>query len=235
VGPQPVANPTAVYGRASRVIRREFLVGSLLLAGAVSAPDWAIGINTDSYRAAAASGAIGGVTGRIYEESKRPKAPDQPLTGAAVIVLPKSADIVRKLEDIKRAARNSADDYRAAGPSIMALRRAYEKEIWDSGAVDLVKSTTADADGHFTLTDLPAGDWLLIATHTVKIDKHATVGPPKQRGVYAPKTHLTGYQRVTVWLREVTVENGRSENVDLTDRGAWFSGVVEERAPDASR
>jgi hypothetical protein len=117
----------------------------------------------------------------------------------------------------------------------MALRRAYEKEIWDSGGVDLVKSTTADADGHFTLADLPAGDWLLIATHTVKIDKHATVGPPKQRGVYAPKTHLTGYQRVTVWLREVTVENGRSENVDLTDRGAWFSGVVEERAPDASR
>ena len=217
------------------MIRRELVVGLLLLAGVIGAPDWAVGINTDSYRAAAASGAIGGVTGRVYEESKRPKAPDQPLTGAAVIVLPKSADIVRKLEDIKRAARNSADDYRAAGPSIMALRRAYEKEIWDSGAVDLIKSTTADADGHFTLTDLPAGEWLLIATHTVKIDKHATVGPPKQRGVYAPKTHLTGYQRVTVWLREVTVENGRSENVDLTDRGAWFSGVVEERAPDASR
>jgi len=230
-----VANPTAVSGGAARVIRRELVVGLLFLAGILSVPDWVAGINTDSYRAAAASGAIGGVTGRIYEESKRPKAPDQPLTGAAVIVLPKSADIVRKLEDIKRAARNSADDYRAAGPSIMALRRAYEKEIWDSGAVDLVKSTTADADGHFTLTDLPAGDWLLIATHTVKIDKHATVGPPKQRGVYAPKTHLTGYQRVTVWLREVTVENGRSENVDLTDRGAWFSGVVEERAPDASR
>ena len=235
MGPQPVANPTAVYGGASRVIRRKFVVGSLLLAGLVSAPDWAVGINTDSYRAAAASGAVGGVTGRIYEESKRPKAPDQPLTGAAVTVLPKSADIVRKLEDIKRGARNSADDYRAAGPSIMALRRAYEKEIWDSGGVDLVKSTTADADGHFTLPDLPAGDWLLIATHTVKIDKHAPVGPPKQRGVYAPKTHLTGYQRVTVWLREVTVENGRSENIDLTDRGAWFSGVVEERAPDASR
>ena len=235
MGPQPLANPTAVYGGASRVIRRELVVGLLLLAGVMSAPDRAVGINTDSYRAAAASGAIGGVTGRIYEESNRPKAPDQPLTGAAVIVLPKSADIVRKLEDIKRAARNSADDYRAAGPSIVALRRAYEKEIWDSGGVDLVKSTTADADGHFTLADLPAGDWLLIATHTVKIDKHATVGPPKQRGVYAPKTHLTGYQRVTVWLREVTVENGRSENVDLTDRGAWFSGVVEERAPDASR
>ena len=207
----------------------------MALAGAASAPIPATATNTDAYRAAAASGATGGVTGRIYEESTRPKTPDQPLNGATVVVLPKSADIVQKLEEIKRTARNSADDYRAAGPSIIALRRAYEKELWDSGAVDLVKSTTADADGHFTVADLPAGDWLLIATHSVKIDKHAAAGPPKQRGVYAPKTHLTGYQRVTIWLREVTVENGRSENVDLTDRGAWFSAVVEERAPDASR
>jgi len=231
-----VADPTGdPGGRAQTVSTRALAVGLLALAGVAGAPVPAIAINTDAYRAAAASGATGGVTGRIYEESKRPKTPDQPLNGAAVIVLPKSADIVRKLEDIKRTARNSADDYRAAGPSIIALRRAYEQEIWDSGGVDLVKSTTADTDGHFTVTDLPAGDWLLIATHSVKIDKHAPAGPPKQRGVYSPKTHLTGYQRVTIWLREVTVEKGRSENVDLTDRGAWFSAVVEERAPDASR
>jgi len=217
------------------VSTRALAVGLLALAAAASAPVPAIATNTDAYRAAAASGATGGVTGRVYEEGNRPKTPDQPLNGATVVVLPKSADIVQKLEEIKRTARNSADNYRAAGPSIIALRRAYEKELWDSGAVDLVKSTTADADGHFTVADLPAGDWLLIATHSVKIDKHAAAGPPKQRGVYAPKTHLTGYQRVTIWLREVTIEKGRSENVDLTDRGAWFSAVVEERAPDASR
>jgi hypothetical protein len=231
-----MADPTGdLGGRAETVSTRALALGLLALAGVASAPVGANGINTDAYRAAAASGATGGVTGRIYEESKRPKAPDQPLNGAAVIILPKSAEVVRKLEEIKRAARNSADDYRAAGPSIIALRRAYEQELWDSGAVDLVKSTTADADGRFVVADLPAGDWLLIATYSVKIDKHATVGPPRQRGVYAPRTHLTGYQRVTIWLREVTVENGRSENVDLTDRGAWFSAVVEEKAPDASR
>ena len=236
MGPQPVADPTGdAGGRAQTVSMRALAFGLLALAGVASVPVRASATNTDAYRAAAASGATGGVTGRIYEESKRPKTPDQPLNGAAVIVLPKSPEIVRKLEEIKRTARNSADDYRAAGPSIIALRRAYEQEIWDSGAVDLVKSTIADADGHFALTDLPAGDWLLIATHSVKIDKHAAAGPPKQHGVYAPRTHLTGYQRVTIWLREVTVEKGRSENVDLTDRGAWFSAVVEERAPDASR
>jgi hypothetical protein len=215
------------------MIARRFTILAVALAALVTVAASAASINTDSYRAAAASGAVGGVTGRIYEESTRPKAPDQPLSGAAVTVVPKSADIVRKLEQIKETARNSVDQYRAAGPSIVELRRAYEKELWDSGAADLVKSTTADADGRFVVADLPAGDWLLIATHAVKIDKRATT-PPKQRGVYAPKTHLTGYQRVTVWLRELTVENGRSENVDLNDRGAWFSAVIEEREPDAT-
>jgi hypothetical protein len=217
------------------VIRRDVVAGLLAVAIATATPAQAAGIDTASYRAAAASGAIGGVAGRIYEERKRPQGPDHALAGAAVIVLPKSADVLRKLEEIKRMARNSADDYRAAGPSILAVRRAYEKELWDSGAVDLVKSTTVDPEGRFVVADLPAGDWIVIATHSVKIDKHAAAGPAKQRRVYTQKTHLTGFQQMTVWLREVTVSTGRSENLDLTDRGAWFSGVVEERAPEAGR
>lgn len=224
-----------VFGGVAAVTRRELAAGLLALVALGAVPVRAAGLDTGSYRAAAASGAFGAVAGRIYEERKRPEAPDHPLAGAAVIVVPKSADVLRKLEEIKRAARNSADDYRAAGPSIQAVRRAYEKELWDSGAVDLVKTTTVDAEGRFVVADLPAGDWLLIATHSVKIDKHVAGASPKQRGVYTPRTQLTGFQRVTVWLREVTVANGRSENLELTDRGAWFSGVVEERAPGAGR
>ena len=223
------------FGGVAAVTRRELTAGLLAFAVSGAVPVQAAGIDTGSYRAAAASGAFGAVAGRIYEERKRPETADHPLAGAAVIVLPKSVDVLRKLEEIKRVARNSADDYRAAGPSILAVRRAYEKELWDSGAVDLVKATTVDAEGRFLVADLPAGDWLLIATHSVKIDKHVDAAPPKQRGVYTPRTRLTGFQRVTVWLREVTVANGRSENLELTDRGAWFSGVVEERAPDAGR
>src|SRR6266481_2211672 len=229
-----MADQARAAGGAPAVIRRVIAIG-WPVAPLASVPPEARAINTDSYRAAAASGSIGVVTGRIYEERRRPETPDHPLAGTAVIVLPKSAEVLRKLEEIKQTSRNSADDYRAAGPSILAVRRAYEKELWDSGAVDLVKATTVDAEGRFAVADLPAGDWLLIATHSVKIDKHAAPGPPKQRGVYTPRTHLTGFQRVTVWLREVTIANGRSENLELTDRGAWFSGVVEERAPDAGR
>src|SRR5438093_9195139 len=229
-----MADQARAAGGAPAVIRPVMAIGWLVTVLA-SVPAEAGAINTDSYRAAATAGSIGVVTGRIYEERKRPETPDHPLAGAAVIVLPKSADVLRKLEEIKRTARNSSDDYRTAGASIVAVRRAYEKELWDSGAVDLVKATTVDADGRFVVPDLPAGDWLLIATHSVKIDKHAAAGPAKQRGVYTPRTQLTGFQRVTVWLREVTVANGRSESLELTDRGAWFSGVVEERAPDAGR
>jgi len=230
-----VEDPAGACGGVAIMIRRDVVAGLLAVAIASATPAQAAGIDTESYRAAAASGSIGGVAGRIYEERKRPQGPDHPLAGAAVIVLPKSADVLRKLEEIKRVARNSADDYRAAGPSILAVRRAYEKELWDSGAVDLVKATTVDPEGRFVVADLPAGDWILIATHSVKIDKKAATGPTKQRGVYSQKTHLTGFQQVTVWLREVTVSTGRSENLELTDRGAWFSGVVEERAPDAGR
>lgn len=243
------------------------LAAGVLAATLVASSGQAVEIDTAPYRAAAASGSVGAVTGRIYEERKKPQAADQPLAGTAVIAVPKSADVMRKLEEIKQTSRNSMDSFRTAGPSIVAVRRAYEKELWDSGAVDLVKTATVDADGRFVLGDLPAGDWLLIATHTVKIDArgepktkgnpnsqssaspetnastnaganaHAntTTGTQKKRNVYAPSTRLTGYQKMTVWVREVTVANGRSENLELSDRGAWFSGVVEETAPDAGR
>jgi hypothetical protein len=231
MGPQSLAHSASVTERARTVIRRVLSLG--LLVTAVASVQ-AVELRADPYRAAAAAGSVGTVTGRVYGEGRRPKMADQPLAGAAVILLPRSTEVLQKLEEIKRAARTSADDYRAAAPAILRVRRAYEKELWESGAADLVKATVVDAGGRFAVADLPAGDWLLIVTHTVTIAKHAGAAS-KQRGVYAPGTRLTGYQRVTVWLREVTVSSGSSTNVELTERGAWFAGVVEERAPDAGR
>jgi len=172
----------------------------------------------------------------VYEERRRPEGVDQPLAGAAVTLLPRSAEFLWKFEEVKRTARNSVSDYRAAASAILTLRRAYEKALWESGAVDLVMGTVVEADGRFLVENLPAGAWLLIVTRSVATDKRPAGTPSKQqRGVYTPGTHLTGYQRLTIWLREVTVSSGRSESVDLAERSAWFSGVVEERAPDAGR
>ena len=214
------------------MIRLALALGLLALSVQAAA---ALDVLPGQYRAAAAAGAVGSVTGRVYEERRKPDGPDQPLAGAAVTLLPRSAQFLEKLEAVKRTSRNSMNDYRAAAPAIKTLKAAYEKELWESGAVDLVLGTVAAPDGKFSVENLPAGDWLLFVTSAASTDAKA-VDPKsskKERGVYVPGTHLTGYQRLTVWLREITVSGGRAENVELIGRGAWFSGVVEERAPNA--
>ena len=200
-------------------------------------PAQALDVLPGQYRAAAATGAVGSVTGRVYEERRKPDGPDQPLAGAAVTLLPRSAQFLEKLEAVKRTSRNSMNDYRAAAPAIQTLKAAYEKELWESGAVDLVMGTVVAPDGRFSVENLPAGDWLLFVTTSAATDTKVVEpkSSKKERGVYVPGTHLTGYQRLTIWLREITVSGGRAENVELIGRGAWFSGVVEERAPNAVR
>lgn len=200
-------------------------------------PAQALDVLPGQYRAAAAAGAVGSVTGRVYEERRKPDGPDQPLAGAAVTLLPRSAQFLEKLEAVKRTSRNSMNDYRAAAPAIQTLKAAYEKELWESGAVDLVMGTVVAPDGRFSVENLPAGDWLLFVTTSAATDTKVVEpkSSSKDRGVYVPGTHLTGYQRLTIWLREITVSGGRAENVELIGRGAWFSGVVEERAPNAVR
>jgi hypothetical protein len=197
----------------------------------------AIDVLPAPYRAAAAAGAVGSVTGRVYEERRKPDGLDQPLAGAAVTLLPRSAQFLEKLEAVKRTSRNSMNDFRAAALAIQTLKAEYEKELWESGAVDLVLGTVVAPDGRFSVENLPAGDWVLFVTSSVATDKKVVQGKTakKERGVYVPGTHLTGYQGLTVWLREITVSGGRAENVELIGRGAWFSGIVEERAPDAVR
>src|SRR3989442_3286063 len=96
-------------------------------------------------------------------------------------------------------------------------------------------ATVVDLEGRFSVGGLPAGDWLLLATYSVKIDKHSAGHASKQRGVYVPGTHLTGYQRVTVWLREVTITGGGSPKVGLTERGGSVAGGIQERATGAGR
>ena len=200
-------------------------------------PAQALDMLPGQYRAAAAAGAVGSVTGRVYEERRKPDGPDQPLAGAAVTLLPRSAQFLEKLEAVKRTSRNSMNDYRTAAPAIQTLKAAYEKELWESGAVDLVMGTVVAPDGRFSVENLPAGDWLLFVTTSAATDTKVVEpkSSKKDRGVYVPGTHLTGYQRLTIWLREITVSGGRAENVELIGRGAWFSGVVEERAPNAVR
>src|SRR6059058_2404717 len=70
-------------------------------------------------------------------------------------------------------ARDSAPAYREAATEMRRARERYEKEVWQSGAPDLVRSTMVDADGRFMLSDLPAGRWIVWATHSQFMDKRS--------------------------------------------------------------
>jgi len=83
------------------------------------------------------------------------------------------------------------------------------------------------------MEDLPAGAWLLIGTRSVVVDRASPRIAKRERETYAPALRLRGFSTVSVWVRELTVSAGRTEDVELMDRNVWFTGIEEERALDA--
>jgi hypothetical protein len=207
------------------------LAGVLLgLAAVAPAPATVPGV--DAYRQAAALGAVGTVTGHVVEERRTPGGAERPLVGTVVTLLPHSPALAARLEELRARSRDSASAYRASARAIRLAREAYEKEVWEAGAGDLVRTSGVDAGGVFRLEDVPAGPWLLIATRSVPINKASPRATKRERETFAPTLRLTGSHAVSVWLRALTISAGRVENVELMDRNVWFTGVEEDRALD---
>ena len=101
--------------RAQPVIRQALAL-ALLVAGAAAAQTFEL--IGEPYRAAASAGAVGTVTGRVYEERRRPEGVERPFVGAAVTLLPRSAEFLKSLEETKQTARSSVNAFRAAAPKI---------------------------------------------------------------------------------------------------------------------
>ena len=57
----------------------------------------------------------------------------------------------------------------------------------------------------------------------------------REQGVFMLPAQVTSFQAMTFWVRELNVTRAETVVVELTDRNVWFSGVVEEKAPSASR
>jgi len=119
--------------------------------------------------------------------------------------------------------------YLNAVTKMQRQREAYEAELWETGAGDLTLGTVVDRDGDFHLDGVPEGQWLLYASRFVFND--APWRTPPRRDVRSPSflkaPSVVGHYVVTVWLRDVMVRGGMPKTVDLTDRNAWFVGVVE--------
>ena len=190
-------------------------------------------VRVDAYREAASAGAVGTVTGHAREERLKPGDVERPLLGTVVTLVPYSPALLARFEEIRTRARDSANAYRASGRAIRLAREAYEKALWEAGAHDFVRASVVDATGGFRMEDLPAGAWLLIGTRSVVVDRASPRIAKRERETYAPALRLRGFSTVSVWVRELTVSAGRTEDVELMDRNVWFTGIEEERALDA--
>lgn len=212
-------------------MRAAFLAAALVLTA--TAAVGALDVDLRVYEEARRRGEMVTIAGRVYNERRKPNSEDIPLARAVVVILPRSEALVRRLDDLRTHARDSGGAYRDAATQMRRAREAYEREIWQSGAPDLVRSTQVDADGRFALSDLPAGRWLVWATHSEFVEARSPKVSPRDRDRFRLPPRLVGYYAERAWLRELESTPGSSTVVDLTDRNVWFAGVVEDRVLDA--
>ena len=184
----------------------------------------------------------GTVEGRLYIERAKPNAPDDPLVGVNIFVLPHSDDRLERLEALKRQSRESMQGFREAAPGVRALLEAYESELWEAGYPDVAVRTSTDAAGAFR-AELPMGTWLLVAERSVvvPVQQARGSGTPTPQALdplaryatssyqhFLPTSRLVSYDAVSIWLRELKVESGQTVSLELHDRGVWLSAIAEE-------
>lgn len=201
-----------------------------LIAGPAMA---AIDVDLTRYTDAERTGAAVAVTGRVFAERRKVDGAELPLAGASVVAVPRSEALLRRFEHLREGARESATAYRDAALLMQRAREAYERELWEAGAPQLVRNAVVDSTGRFDLGSLPEGRWIVVAVWDRAVNAKAAKPDSKERGVYLPTPRLTGYRARLVWLREVAVSRADPASLELTDRNVWFSGVVEERVQDA--
>jgi hypothetical protein len=212
-------------------VRAAALGAALLLLGATAAV--ALDVDVTAYEDARRRGETAAIAGRVYAERRKPNAPDAPLARAVVVALPRSEALLRRLGELRAHALDSAAAYRDAATQMRRAREAYERELWQAGGADLVRTTVVDGDGGFAFPDLPAGRWLVWASHADFQETRSPKTPPRERERFRLPPRLVGYYTERAWLREVDTAPGVPATLDLTDRNVWFSGVVEDRVRDA--
>jgi hypothetical protein len=178
---------------------------------------------------------VGVVEGRVYEHRRQPQAPDIALPGASVVLVPRSEALGRALEDLKRHSRDSATAYRNAVSGMRRAKEAYERELSMAGAGDLVRPLSVDAEGAFRAADVPAGEWLVMASHAEFVSTSTARATAKERDRYRTSPRVTGHETVRLWMFPVVVAPGERTALELTDRNVWFSGIAENRVMDTGR
>jgi hypothetical protein len=205
---------------------------AVLLAGAVLAED--LDVQTEAYRSAARSGALGAVTGHLAPDGRTQSRTRASQAAITIVLVPRSPRLLAALQNVRHRSRDSLWDYVASIAELRRLWQTYEEGLRGAGAADLIRTATANANGDFAVDDLPAGSWILIAEQVAPLrGRKPPRIPKKDQTVFAGRPASGGSRGVTVWLLELTIEGSRAEAVELTDRNAWFEGVEEGTTPGA--
>ena len=178
--------------------------------------------------AARNAGRAGEVTGSVVAEPKSPRGVPTPLPGAALVLVPRSPELLRDLEQVKARARESEAGYLGAAAEVSRLRDRFEQALVDSGAGELVFPGASDAGGRFVLSRVPAGEWLLLGHYETVHRPRGSHPSPRERRNFRLGPEPAGYRAVTYWLVSVKVAEGDVVNVELTGRNLWLRGVVQE-------
>lgn len=217
--------------------RSELQGGVLLLALTVlaSTPGVARAPDTDVARYRDETRPRVSVRGRVFEESRRPGAPERPLAETVVTLFPRSEAFLRRLAVLKATSRDSVEAYAHAVPAIRRAREDHERALREAGAADLIHTRLVAVDGTFTFDSVARGEWVLMGWRSVSGHERAAGRQArKESRRFAPTPRVVTSQMVTVWLRELSVEP-RVLEIELTDRNVWFSGLVDVMAPGAER
>lgn len=209
----------------------------VVVALAVALPAEALDVAPPIYQAAAAAGRVGVVSGRAVEETRRRNAPDTPMSGFSVTLVPRSADFLARLHAIANRGRTDPAAFTTTAADIVAARQQYERALAEAGAAELVKYRPVETDGRFEIPGVPEGEWLLVALRPVFVAKPAppVKHKPTERDKFTPQPRVIGYYAVTVWVRDLSVAAGQETTVDLTDRNMWMTAIEEKTEPGAGR
>ena len=229
----------------SGAVVKAFVLAVLLLAGSagvtLAAPPSQATL--EALRQRGLRGETATIEGRIYMEGRKPSDPDEPLVGIGVLLVPHSTALLEQVEALKQRSRESMDGFRDAAPQTRAAVLEYETALWQLGYPDAAVRAVTDAQGRFQATVPGGGAWILFAERSIYVSVHtprveaapsATALDPLARYSTSQYQHfqkvarVSGFDAVSMWLRELEVQTGRTVAVELHDRGLWLSGVVEE-------
>jgi len=207
------------------------LAGLLLSPGPGPAADGSLTDLVAVYLKAGAEQAPGVVTARASVDPSRPTGAPAPQPDVSVVLLPYSPALEAELDAVKAGLRDSVEDYARAVTRVETARVDYERALLAAGGGALVRSEITDAQGGARVTDLPAGEWLVLAWreggHLAKRFKLRDQDAKRYPHVPANVT----YSVVTYWRMRVAVRPAETVEIAMTDRNAWMTAARQEAGP----